>query len=373
MNTKRIQNHLQGLTAVLGLLVLAACGSHSDKPDYLAATPKDSSLQTFLFDTVRLEKPYSELVLNGKIGYDQDSVTPIFPFVSGVVENVEVGLGDYVKKGQVLAYVHSGDVAERESNFREAKTDLDLAERTYQNTKAQYDDGFASEADLVRAKNAYVRAQQELRRTEEVLKLYGSTAQDESKSLYTVRAPLDGYIVARNVNTGTQIRPDNGSPMFIISNLRRVWAFANIYEQDVRKVHIGLKASVEVLSFPGKDYLGQVDRVATSLDEQSRVLQARINLPNPNGELRPEMFATIHLQLEGDTTRRLSLPSRAVIFDNNKYYVVAGNGTGNFHPIQVDVIRSVGNRAFVAAGRLSPGDSVLTEGNLTVYADLTHE
>jgi cobalt-zinc-cadmium efflux system membrane fusion protein len=266
--------------------------------------------------------------------------------------------------------VRSGDVADRETNHNQAKTDAEQAQRAFDNANVQFTNGFGSAADLAAARSALERAKAELYRTEEQLKLYSNPNDKNQHTFFTVRAPLSGYIVERHINVGTQIRADNASPLFVISSLKRVWAYANIYEQDVRKVHVGLGASVEVLSYPGKEYLGHVDRLATALDEQSRVLQARINLPNPKGELRPEMFATIRMHLDGDTARRLSLPSRSVIFSNNHYYVVAGGHPKNFRLVRVEVIKNSANRSFVAAGHLAPGDTVLTDGNLTVFADL---
>jgi multidrug efflux pump subunit AcrA (membrane-fusion protein) len=85
------------------------------------------------------------------------------------------------------------------------------------------------------------------------------------------------------------------------------------------------------------------------------------------------MFATIRLRLDADSTRRLSLPSKAVIFKDNHYYVIAGSRPSSFRVVRVEVIRNSANRTFVAAGHLAAGDTVLTDGNLTVLADLKRD
>jgi cobalt-zinc-cadmium efflux system membrane fusion protein len=155
----------------LAFLWLASC-NRTEKPK--EAETKDTG-STFRTDTVQLRNFEEELQFTGQVSFDQKKVDKVFPIVSGNVLEVKADLGAYVKKGQVLATLQSGDVSDFLKDQNTAKANYDIAKRNADNVEQLYKTKFSSENDLVNAKKQLEIASSELERSNQVLKLYGGT------------------------------------------------------------------------------------------------------------------------------------------------------------------------------------------------------
>lgn len=360
----------------LGLLAVA-CGHKNNTEDKLPTSSADSS-SSYLTDTVRRMNPEDELTLNGTVTFDQDNVVRVFPLVSGNVEKATASLGAYVQKGQDLALIRSGDISTYVNNYQADKSDLEVAQQQLKNVSAQYKSGFASETDFLTAKNNVKKAEDELSKSANILRVYGGasgTANGASQPYFTVKAPIAGYIVEKNVNTGQDLRADNQNPLYTISSLQQIWVMANVYEQDIPEIKQGQPVDIQVLAYPDKVFKGVISNVSSVLDEQARVLKVRIVLPNKDGLLKPDMFATIHVHLPntsgGKSDQSLAVPQKAVVFDRDHYYVIVQTGQDKYEVREVTVLKNTTRYAFIEGGNLKPGDIVVTEGSLLLYNDLT--
>lgn len=351
-------------------LWLVGCGSGNENQQ--VPTSAADSTSSYLTDTVRRINPESELILNGTVTFDQDNVVRVFPLVSGNVEKASVTLGSFVQKGQELAVIRSGDISNYVNNYEADKADLEVAQQNMKTVTAQYKAGFASETDFLTAKNNLKKAQEELGKSENILKVYGGNSKT-GLPFYTVKAPIAGYIVEKNVNTGQDLRADNTNPLYTISSLQQVWILANVYETDIPEIRQGEPVDVQVLAYPDNVFHGRIDNVGSVLDEQARVLKVRIALPNQRGLLKPDMFATIrvHLASTGSMGQALAIAQKALVFDRDHYYVVVQTAPGKFEVREVKVVKNSTRYAFVEGGGLKPGDTVVTEGSLLIYNDLT--
>ena len=115
--------------------------------------------------------------------------------------------------------------------------------------------GVSSEKDYLTAQIEYRKALAEFNKVSEVLKIYGGniSAGDSTGSGYNIKAPANGFIVEKNVNTGMELRTDNTNNLFTISDLKEVWAVANVYETDIAKIKQGSGAEISTLSYPDKN------------------------------------------------------------------------------------------------------------------------
>lgn len=348
-------------------LFLTACGQ---KDESKAPTSAADSTSSYLIDTVRRINPEDELTLNGTVTFDQDNVIRVFPLVSGNVEKINAALGAYVQKGQDLAIIRSGDISNYVNDYQADKSDLEVAKQNLKNIEAQYKASFASETDYLTAKNNVKKAQEELSKSANILKIYGGSS-TSGNPYFTVKAPISGFVVERNVNAGQDLRSDNQNPLFTISSLQKIWILANVYEQDIPKVHQGQPVDIQVLAYPEKFFKGVISNVSSVLDEQARVLKVRIVLPNLDGLLKPDMFATIHVHLPNTNRgQSLAIPQKAVVFDRDHYYVVVQTGKDTYEVRKVNVMQNTTRYSFVE-GNIKPGDLVVTEGSLLLYNDLT--
>ncbi len=357
------------LLAGLGLFT-AACGPKTNT-EKIPTSAADST-SSYLTDSVRRINPESELTLNGTVTFDQDNVVRVFPLVSGNVEKATVTLGTYVQKGQDLAIIRSGDVSNYVNDYQADKSDLEVAQQQLKNVSVQFKSGFASETDLLTAKNNLKKAQDELSKSTNILRVYGGS-NTTGQPYFTVKAPITGFIVEKNVNTGQDLRSDNTNPLYTISSLQQIWVLANVYETDIPNIKQGEPVDVQVLAYPDKIFRGRIDNVSSVLDEQARVLKVRIVLDNKAGILKPDMFATIHVHLPtgGPDRNALAVAQKALVFDRDHYFVVVQTGKDKYAAREVTVIKNTTRYAFVK-GDLKPGDIVVTEGSLLVYNDLTN-
>jgi cobalt-zinc-cadmium efflux system membrane fusion protein len=357
---------MKKLFFLLPVLIGVACQPHEPVASPAGKT-NNTEESLYKTDVVRFANAESELVLNGEVSFDESSVVRVFPLVSGNVSSVKTQLGAYVQQGQELAVITSADVTNYIKDYEVDKGNRELAKKTLQNAESLYKSGFASETDYLTAKKEYERAAQEASRSREVLRIYGGATKTD-QPFYLVKAPISGYIVAKSINTGQELRPDNGEAMFIISNLKNVWILANVYETDIPTIHAGQPVEVKTLSYPDKVFQGTISNISNVLDANSRVMKVRIEMKNTDGLLKPDMFATVHLHL-AQSEKMLAVPLKAVVFDNDSYFVIISRN-GKYEKHLVEVLKNTSKNAFLK-GDLKPGDTVVTEGSLLLYNELS--
>lgn len=352
-------------TAILVLMVSFASCSKSEKPQEAETKDNESAFRT---DSVHFRNFEEELQFTGSVSFDQKNVDQVFPIISGNVLEVKADLGAMVKKGQTLAVVQSADVSSVLKDQNTARANYDIAKRNADNIEQLYKTKFSSESDLINSKKQLEIASSELERSNQVLKLYGGSSAGK-QPLFTVKAPQSGYVVQRNINPGMQIRSDNSDPLFTVSNLSDVWVMINIYESDINAVKTGQQVNITTLAYPDKIFTGTIDNISQVVDNESKVLQARVVLPNPGGLLKPDMFCTIKLHIE-KPEKLLAINPISVIFSQDRYFVIKETGKETYKSVPVNIIRSTSKFKYVT-GDLADGDKVVTEGALMLFSELT--
>jgi len=314
-------------------------------------------------DSIRQQVLAEQLTAVGEVSFAEENVVRIYPVVSGTVEKTFVSLGDYVQKGQRLATLLSMDMSQIQRDYNVAKSNFSVEEKNLARAQELFSAGMMSEKEFANARKDYNNALSELSERTQILKLYGGSSSDLD-AIYNVFAPRSGYIVERNVTEGTQIRNDNNTNIFTISDLKTVWVWANIHESDLSKVAEGDEVQVKTIAYPEKAFFGKVKKIGTVLDPSSRVIKIRTELNNNEGLLKPEMFASIVVTSRHKVSIK-AIPQTSVILENNRYYVMREIGNGQFEKVVITIGKSFGNYYEVIAG-LKNGDRVVTEGSLFV-------
>jgi cobalt-zinc-cadmium efflux system membrane fusion protein len=324
----------------------------------------DSLMKQITLDTILIRPIIQELNLIGNITYNQDEVVKLYPMVSGNVIDVKVTLGDYVEKGEVLALVKSAEIAGAENDVVTAQANLAVSEKDLTATESMYKSGIASEKNYLTAVKETEKARSELNRVNTVLSIYGG-----AKSNYIIKSPVSGYIVEKFINPGMQIRPDNSTNLFTISDLGRVWVLANVYESDIASIKIGEKASVTSISYPDKKFTGTIDKIYNVLDPDNKTMKVRIQLDNRENLLKPEMFANVIVEQVQDSSM-LAVPTKSIVFDQNKNWILLYHNKCNIQIRQIDIVKSTGLYTYVRSG-VKPGELVITNLQLLIYNALT--
>jgi len=354
------------LWVTLLALALQSCHNANTKPaeeSHKYIIP-DSLLKTLTIDTVQTRPLVNTIAFTGMVDVNQDNQVNIFPLVSGNARDIKVQLGDYVTAGQLLGSVTSSEMAGYTNSLIVAQTNVSATKRQLEAAQDLFKSGLASSLDVTTAQTNYDQAVAQLEMAQRILKING----DNTKGVWEIKAPVSGFIVQKNITNGTSIRSDNGTAIFTISDLKNVWVWANVYESNISNIHLGDEVSVTTLSYPGKEFKGKVDKMLSALDPTTKVMKVRIVIPNEKYELKPQMFASIEIA-NPENTKALSISSKALIYDNSRYYVLVYNGHGDASITPVEVLNALGDKTYIKSG-LKEGDRVITTAAILIYGEL---
>jgi cobalt-zinc-cadmium efflux system membrane fusion protein len=359
------------LIGLFGVVLLASCTPKKpDAPESKQVCISDSLQKMVTIDTAKTSTMKDELTLSGVVSSDDNNVVKVFPFSSGQVIEVKVSLGDKVSKGQTLAVMRSADVAGNYTDLSSTQSDVAVAKRQLDQAESLYKNGISSERDYTEAKENYNKAVAANRKVKQQLSINGGGNTSENGTL-VIKAPQSGYVVEKNITSGSFIRQDNSGSMFTISNMKDVWIWANVFESDISKVKTGYTAKVTTIAYPGKVFTGKVNEISSVLDPDNKVMKIKIALPNPDMLLKPEMFTNVVIT-NNENRQAVSVPAKAVIFDSSKNYVVVYNSKCDLKVREVSVIKTVDDISYISSG-LNPGDRVVSKNQLLLYDSLTSE
>lgn len=308
------------------------------------------------------------LVTGGRVAFDDLRVEHVYSPVTGRVTKIEARLGDRVKKGQPLAIIDSPDVGMATSDVEKARADLVAAEHEVKRQKILQEDGAVSEREIETAEDNYRKNKAELSRAEQKARLFRAGA--NTSQGYVLTALLDGEIVNRNVYPGLEVQGQYGggtsNELFTIGDVDEVWVLADVFEMDLARVKVGADVTISVVSYP-ETFTGKVDWISASLDPQTRSAKMRCTIANKEHKLKPEMFATVKIDVPGRLT--LAIPRRAILHmgDSTIVYVHRGetaDGKLRFARTPVIVDEDEAGDLVPVKHGVSPGEEIVVAGSL---------
>jgi cobalt-zinc-cadmium efflux system membrane fusion protein len=357
-------------------LVSAGCSSRSEAeapqspPGEAWLTQKQMTDSQIAVAPVGVELVHSTIAAGGKITFDDLRVAHVFSPVTGRVTRVLAEPGQKVKKGTPLVAIASPDVSTASSDLAKANADLQAAEHEYNRQKELYEAHAGSRKDLETAEDNFRKGKAEYDRAKQKTQLLRSGSIDNVTQEYTLRAPIDGEIIARNVNPGIEVQGQyaGGNPaveLYTIGELATVWVIADVFEVDLPRIQKDADVSLKVVAYPGKTFKGKVDWVSGALDPTSRTAKVRCTLPNPDRELKPEMYATVSIGVAGERSLAVPRPAILRLGEQTVVFVQSGaapDGRVRFErrPVKVDE-EDTGDFVPIAAG-LKAGEKVATSG-----------
>lgn len=347
------------------------------------ATLKTAEVQTRIFR--------AENVTDGKIAVNDDRTTPVFSPYTGRVTRVFAKPGDFVQQGAPLLAVEASEFVQGQNDLiaavstaNTARAQLKLAQT---NEKRQHElfearggalkDWQQSQVDLASVEGALRTAEIALAAARNRLRILGRSDQEIAaiESAHdlqgispeaVMRAPISGTVLQRQVGLGQNIAStSNGgsTPVFSIGDLSTVWLVANVREEDAPKMHLDDPVEVHVLAYPGRVFKARLTYVAPSIDPATHRLPVRAEVENPDGALKPEMFASFSITT-GESSTAPAVPESAVVYEGEAARVwVARDRRLALRPIRVGRISD--GMVEVLAG-LKPGETVVTSGALFI-------
>lgn len=312
------------------------------------------------------EQPIKEqLTLSGTITYNENDLVVFRSLLEGVVDEVHFELGDVVRKGQVLASIKSMQIQELYQQKRSLQNQIVLSDKQVQIKQELFHDGLIAEPELLETRHTLEQAKIELDRIQESLKLYRAVGNGS----FQILAPKDGYIIQKNISSGQSIAVMDSDPLFSISNLKEVWVMVNIYASNLRYIHQGDRVQVRTIAYPDKSYDGRIDKIYNVFDDNEHVLKARVILENPQLQLMPGLAADIIIDKETSANRAFAIPNKALVFSNNKNYIVTYRNDSSMRIQQVTPIAANDSYTYIQE-RLNPEEKVIGSNALLIFEQL---
>lgn len=271
----------------------------------------------------------------GRIEVDERRLATITPKFEGYVEKLHVNAtGQYVARGAPLFEAYSPELLATQREYAIAVQGLAQVKGAEDATVA----GMRRLADsaLERLRNWDVT-------DEQIAQL---AAGGQPQRALTFRAPASGHVIERKATQGMRFMP--GEVLYQLADLSTVWVIAEVAEQDIGRVRTGLTARARLDAYPGQVFEGRVTYIYPTLRADTRTAQLRVELPNPQGRLKPAMYAQVEIAAAGSP--QLVVPSSAVIDNGRRRVVLVDKGEGRFEPRDVKL------------GARSDEFTVITEG-----------
>ena len=338
-------------------------------PDEVWLTPRQIQDAQVQIEPVELRTVGNEIVASGKVAFDDRRVAHVFSPVTGRIRSILADPGQRVKKGAALATIESPDVGNASADLDKANADLVAADHDLRRQKELYDAHAGSERDYESAQDNAGKAKAEMERARQKARLFGGSSAESVTQGFTLRAPIDGEVIARNVNPGAEVQGQYGGgtavELFTIGELDQVWVFADIFEMDLARVHQGAAVTVKAIAYPDEVFTGKVDWIAGALDPISRTARIRCTIPNPRRELKPEMYVTVSIAVVGPSVAALPRTAVLRIADQTAVFVASGatpDGRLKFIRRIVAINEDQGADYLPIVRGLAPGDRIVTTG-----------
>ncbi|MDX5340334.1 MAG: efflux RND transporter periplasmic adaptor subunit [Cyclobacteriaceae bacterium] len=321
-------------------------GSEMD-PMAISMSPTAMQLANVRTAVAGSMKPLKKVRLNGKVQEDERLVFSQTSHIPGRIEKLNVNFtGEFVQKGQLLAYIYSPDLVTAQEEVFEARKIKESQPALYRSAIEKLRNWKLSESQIERIVNA-----------------------DETIENFPIVADVSGYVISKKVNLGDYIR--KGQPIYEIADLSKVWVLFDVYESDLPWIDEGDQVNFTVQSLPGEQFSDKITFLDPVLNPKTRVAKARVEMRNPNNKLKPEMFASgvVGANLEYNK-EALVIPKSAVMWTGERsvVYVKSSSAQGvNFMMREVVLGPELGE-GFVVEEGLEPGEEIAVSGTFSIDA-----
>jgi len=302
-----------------------------------------------------LSQPLSKTIRTvGRLAYDETKIARIHTKIEGWIEKVYIDFtGKLVKKGQPLISLYSPELVSTQQEFLLAKRAKDYL-------------GDNPITDIAtNAVSLYESTRERLRlwdiSEEQIKEIEARGAPTKTLTLYS---PLDGFVLTRNAFERQRITPE--TELYTIADLSTIWVLADIYEYELPMIKLGQTATMTLAYFPGKRFKGKVTYIYPQLDNITRTLKVRLEFPNSDFQLKPDMYANVEFRI--DYGQQLAVPEEAVLDSGSEQIVFVAREGGYFEPRKVTLGQKVGNLFTVLDG-LKAGERVVTSANFLIDSE----
>lgn len=290
----------------------------------------------------------------GRVDFDERRLTDVTFKISGWVQDLFVDYtGKTVRKGEPLFTLYSPDLVTSQEEYLLA---LHTRDQLVQSTLPEARTGSQGLVEAARRRLLlWDLTPQQIKALEE---------RGTPQTYLTLFAPASGVVVEKMIVKGMRVEP--GMRLYRIADLSTVWLTTDIYESEVSLVREGQEATISLSSYPGETFSGKITYIYPYLDTQTRTNKVRLEFANPQGKLKPGMYANSEIAIDLGIT--LTVPESAVLQSGLRQVVFIEQGQGVFTPREVKLGVKADSR-FVVLDGLTTGERVVTSGNFLLDSE----
>lgn len=294
------------------------------------------------------------LSVPGRIEADETRLARAGTPVGGRIADLKAVEGQPVKRGQVLATLHSVELTESQLNLLKAGAQAQTAERSVARARQLLEAGVISAAELQRRESEHSQATAEIVSSRERLRVQGMSDEaiaqvERTRTVVAesrVLSSIDGVILERHATPGQVVQP--ADILFVIADLSQVWLVADVPEQSAGLIEPGKMLEAEIPALPGHPVRGRLTFVSATVSPETHTVRVRMDLPNPHHLFKPSMLANIRLQDRAEL--RLVVPATAIVREGNQDVVFVEIAPSTYALRVVTTGGEFGGKRVIASG-----------------------
>ncbi|MDZ7724383.1 MAG: efflux RND transporter periplasmic adaptor subunit [candidate division KSB1 bacterium] len=344
----QIRQDESGQCPICGMDLIPLSSAESDGVDPDAITMTKSAAKLADIQTMRASRgtPKKSVFLQGKVTADERNIAELTARFGGRIEKLFVNFtGETVKKGEKLVTIYSPGLISAQQELIEARALKNSRPSLYQAARAKLKLWELSDEQIADIEQ-----------------------QGEPKLYFDVLSPISGTVMKRHVSLGDYIK--EGSALFQVIDLSRVWVRFDAYESDLPWISVGDPVKFSIQSRPGKTYSARVAFVDPMINPRTRTAAVRLNLSNEQRDLKPEMFVrgVLHSRI-AEATDKLLIPKTAILWTGKRavVYVKMSADSPTFRYREITLGPQAGDFYVVADG-LQPGEEIAVNGVFKIDA-----
>lgn len=334
-----------------------------DKVTFSEGSPQLAMLQSRAIEASPI--PVSE-PLSAKVVYDENETARVSVSFTGRITRLKAAAGDVVKAGQVLAEIDSPDFGSATADLSKAKADEERKHQLVERAKRLVPGEAISIKDWEALQSDYAQAQAERARAELRLKNLNPHDLTVTGQRVSLASPIDGVITERNASLALEVSPALQAPLFVVTELRKLWLLIDLPERLTGRIHVGDAVSIDSDAFAGERFNAKIVQVGQLVDPNSRRVVARAVIDNPQRKLLPEMY--VRASILQSIGKGVKVPNSAIINRGLYNFVYIQTGNTEFQRRMVTPVTRGSDHSYIGEG-LQGGERIVIKGALLLDAE----
>lgn len=363
-----------------------AQASTEPEHQHLDVTLEKQKAWGIIIGQARKQNISSTISLPGIVTLNQNMTAQITSFVHGQIASLSTDLGKKVGKGQPLIIINSPEFAQAQADFLRARTNFLLSQKEFERAKRLLAEQAIEEKEYLRREAEHQKLTTEYGALGSKLHSFGIThtqiedlinkcteveAQDYKCEIadphLSILSPVSGTVIFRDALKGEHIEPEK--TLFTVSNLQTLWAILDAYEKDIPFIREKSTVHIYATLYPKRHFHGKISYISDTIDEKLRTVKVRVEVENPEGLLKPNMYIQGILENEAGDDKLLAIPEEAIQNMDGEKVVFVPEKADVFAVKHIKIGNKIGNQRIILSG-LQEGDRLVIKGAFTLKTEL---